>query len=350
MKHFELHIIQSLPPSCINRDELGQPKTAVYGGVERLRISAQSWKRAIKEDSHAKMPTLLKGIRTRYIQDLVAPEITAAGLNPALIEATANVLSTVEKNRVNTVVYISPGEVTAIVAGLTALGLPKTGAIKDTKEVEKTVLKAIKTYQLADAADIAIFGRMFANHHSLNVDGSSYFNHPISTHAAASEADFFTAMDERNTEDGGAGMMGTSEFSSGVVYRYICLNTQELMKSFPTLTPQVIQTFIESAILSIPQAKRTSMNGHTTPAYVLAIATKEGQNQQLCEAFETPIVATTGYLKPSIEALIKMYHSKVKAEFLKPSFVGAINTSGLVTDIPEFSLSQLAQKIVDQLT
>ena len=44
----DLHALQSLPPSLINRDDTGAPKSAVFGGVPRQRVSSQSWKRAIR--------------------------------------------------------------------------------------------------------------------------------------------------------------------------------------------------------------------------------------------------------------------------------------------------------------
>ena len=43
----DMHIIQTLPPSNINRDDTGSPKTALYGGVRRARVSSQSWKAAM---------------------------------------------------------------------------------------------------------------------------------------------------------------------------------------------------------------------------------------------------------------------------------------------------------------
>ena len=33
--YVDFHILQTVPPSCINRDDTGSPKTAVYGGVLR---------------------------------------------------------------------------------------------------------------------------------------------------------------------------------------------------------------------------------------------------------------------------------------------------------------------------
>lgn len=44
MKLIELHILQSFPVSCLNRDDVGSPKTAVFGGVQRARLSSQCLK------------------------------------------------------------------------------------------------------------------------------------------------------------------------------------------------------------------------------------------------------------------------------------------------------------------
>ena len=42
----QIHLLVSYPPSNLNRDDLGRPKTATMGGTQRLRISSQSLKRA----------------------------------------------------------------------------------------------------------------------------------------------------------------------------------------------------------------------------------------------------------------------------------------------------------------
>ena len=36
----QLHLLTSYPPACLNRDDLNRPKTALMGGVPRLRISS----------------------------------------------------------------------------------------------------------------------------------------------------------------------------------------------------------------------------------------------------------------------------------------------------------------------
>ncbi len=45
----DIHCLQQVPPSNINRDDTGSPKTAYVGGALRARVSSQSWKRAMRE-------------------------------------------------------------------------------------------------------------------------------------------------------------------------------------------------------------------------------------------------------------------------------------------------------------
>lgn len=71
----DVHAIQTLPPSNINRDDTGSPKTAQYGGVRRARVSSQSWKRAIREYFNDNSKESNIGIRTKDIVKYVAEKI-----------------------------------------------------------------------------------------------------------------------------------------------------------------------------------------------------------------------------------------------------------------------------------
>ncbi len=75
MKHLELHIIQSVPVACLNRDDLNSPKTAIFGGVQRARVSSQSWKRAIREMAEKEIDNSgqFKGQRSRlFIEKILS--------------------------------------------------------------------------------------------------------------------------------------------------------------------------------------------------------------------------------------------------------------------------------------
>ena len=65
-KFIQFHLLTSLPPANLNRDDLGRPKTAKMGGVDRLRVSSQSLKRAWRSsDLFAEAFSDAKGIRTK---------------------------------------------------------------------------------------------------------------------------------------------------------------------------------------------------------------------------------------------------------------------------------------------
>ena len=49
----DFHVLQLVPPSCINRDDTGSPKSARFGVVERHRVSSQARKRAVRNDLSA---------------------------------------------------------------------------------------------------------------------------------------------------------------------------------------------------------------------------------------------------------------------------------------------------------
>ena len=75
-RYVDFHILQTVPPSCVNRDESNRPKTAKYGGVTRARVSSQAWKRAMRVMFRETVfdPEQV-GIRTKRIVGMVAEQI-----------------------------------------------------------------------------------------------------------------------------------------------------------------------------------------------------------------------------------------------------------------------------------
>ena len=226
MKHLELHIIQSVPVACLNRDDLNSPKTAVFGGVQRARVSSQSWKRAIRELAKEIAPDQFKGERTRLMFEPLKCALVAAGIAEKEADETAKKVvdelvkldaKSKDKVKSTTMYFMSPLELETIA---------KTYV--ETKDIKKA-LKAIDAKSLKDAADIALFGRMVANDHSLTVEAASMFSHALSTHKVDNEIDYYAAVDDlQPKEESGAGMTGTLEFNSATYYRFAALNLDML--------------------------------------------------------------------------------------------------------------------------
>lgn len=294
MKHLELHILQSFPVACLNRDDLNSPKTAIFGGVQRARVSSQSWKRAIREYAQENSERF-KGQRTRLIVEPLRAALVKEGVAEGdslehakkLADAISKYDEKAEKSgkqQVKTLFFTTPAEITAL-----------AHAFKETGDVKKA-LKSVGAEVLKDAADIALFGRMVANDHSLTLEAASMFAHALSTHKVDNEIDFFAAVDDlQPKEESGAGMTGTLEFNSAIYYRFAALNLDmlkddsHLVALSPDERKQVVRTFVEATLLAIPGARKNSMNAFTRPGYVLGIVRSKGHPIQLVNAFEKPI-------------------------------------------------------------
>ena len=325
MKLIELHLLQSFPVSCLNRDDVGSPKTAVFGGVNRARLSSQSLKRAIREFAQDNLPgARFGGQRTKLIvQPLadalkkhgVADEKTAAEHAANIADKLAKLDAKAEPPQVGTLTFLAPSEIDSIAQQVAEL--LKTNP--KSKDYEKHLDKYCKAAGLLDGADIAIFGRMAASLPSLTLEGAAMFSHALSTHKADNDLDFYSAVDDRKPkdDDAGAGMIGTLEFSSAVYYRYAALNldlladADHLAKLTVDERKQVVDAFIRATLQAVPGARKNSMNAHTLPGCVLGIYKSAGQPVQLINAFEEPVRPKSGLLTASIEAM-KSHHAKLK--------------------------------------
>ena len=338
MKLIELHVLQSFPVSCLNRDDVGSPKTAVFGGVNRARISSQCLKRAIREQAQELCPALFQGHRSRLIIGPLKEALVKQGVSDSTASDTAKLIgehlatfdTEAEKKgvlKVKTLMFLSPDEIEEMAKAL-------AGILKEdpkAKGLDKAAAKAVKNAALKDAADIAIFGRMVASDHSLTLEGAGLFSHALSTHRADNELDFFAAVDDlQKAEESGAGYTDTLQFTSACYYRYAALNLDLLFyqkddKGNPSghlacflgdehaeTRRKIVKAFLRAALLAVPGARKNSMNANTVPAYVLGTLKDNGQPIQLVNAFESPVRAKgDGLVKGSITAL-EAEHQKLK--------------------------------------
>lgn len=353
MKHFELHILQSFPVACLNRDDLNSPKTAIFGGVQRARVSSQSWKSAIRKLAKEDLPNMA-GQRTKRLVGEMTKRFVGKGMDKSVAEKCAELaaeqLSKLDTKKddegylkVKTLCFLSPNELDAVATAisedrelheaagnLVALLQKSDRTDTEKKNVEKLLKtcesrmakkeigKTIKSVQLKDAADIALFGRMVADDHSLTVEGAAMFSHAISTHKVDNELDFFAAVDDLQTkEEAGAGMTGTLEFNSATYYRFAALNLDMLADEdhLGALSQEdrkkIVEAFIRATLMAVPVARKNSMNSNTLPGFVLGIVREEGHPIQLVNAFENPVKRTggKGLFDVSQENLLAEYES-----------------------------------------
>lgn len=298
----DVHAIQTLPPSNINRDDTGSPKTAQYGGVRRSRVSSQSWKKAIRDYFKANKGNLEIGIRTKNIVNLIAMKVVDSDSTISFDDAIKKVketfkcagIETKKDNKLDALFILSDEQITRL----------SEAAIEDLRDKKK--LKDI--INASPSVDIVLFGRMLASKEQLfNVDASCQVAHAISTHAVQNEFDFYTALDEFPSEDNaGAGMLGNIEYNSSTMYRYANIAVHELFRQLGDIdsTVNTIKLFIEAFSNSLPTGKINTFANQTIPDAVI-VTLREDRPINAVGAFEEPVRSYEGFVKKSIEKLSK---------------------------------------------
>ncbi|MFA5630512.1 MAG: type I-E CRISPR-associated protein Cas7/Cse4/CasC [Porticoccaceae bacterium] len=295
----EFHILQSFPVTCLNRDDVGAPKTATVGGVTRARVSSQCWKRQVRLAMHELGVKL--GIRTKKAEEIFTRACQRAGASEQQAAACGKKIA--EQLSDDTLLFISDTEAEAFAVYAKELDFD-TGKIKD-KELAKVAKKALSP--AIDALDIALFGRMVAKAADMNVEAAASFAHAISTHKVSNEVEFFTALDDLQDEPGSA-HMGSLEFNSATYYRYISLDLGQLAQTMGNDDlKKAIAAFTQALFIAVPSARQTTQSG-ASPWEFARVLVRKGQRLQV--PFETPIKARDGgYLQPSIDS-VKTYLDK----------------------------------------
>lgn len=317
--YVDIHVIQTVPASNLNRDDTGSPKTCIYGGVTRARVSSQAWKRAVRLAFKDMLPEEELGIRTKKIVGLVAEQIRM--IDSALSEEES------EKMAVNALTNAGLKVKNAKI-GTDALLFMSHKQAQALAELAVNGEKDKKAYKAALAkepsVDMALFGRMIAADPSLNYDAACQVAHAVSTHAVETEYDYFTAVDDMGDEDSaGAGHLGVNEFNSSTLYRYATVNCMELYRSLGNATPEVVEAFAKAFIMSMPTGKQNSYANDTLPSGVY-IAVRTDRPVSLVPAFEKPIhPSDDGFERHSLNEIAK-YAKKVSDYAEEPSAVFVI--------------------------
>ncbi len=360
----ELHLIQSFGPSCLNRDATNSPKDCEFGGVRRARVSSQCFKRSIREffrDNNL-VPVGERTKRLRAEIGTFLPELEPQELVPFAVDAFVDTyyakndskkpehssvllfLSQVELEEAAKCISDSWAdlkpfadarrkEIEKIAAKASKKGatpaLPlegeepapeasDDGAAGDGKyknlpkaKEDKTIVERLRSAALS--SDIALFGRMLAEHTEHRIEAAVQVAHAISTHAVTPELDFFSAVDDLNKDDAGAGMLGVTGFNAAVFYRYALLDFDALelnLKGDRAVALQTARAFLRAFVEAIPSGKQNSMAAQSLPSLGVFVVRESGAPCSLVNAFCEPISTkkktqgeqeSRGFLRDSVD-------------------------------------------------
>ena len=293
----QLHLLTSYPPSNLNRDDLGRPKTAVMGGSQRLRISSQSLKRAWRtSDVFANKLVGHLGKRTKMVGEFVREQLLNQGVAPNRAETlAARVVPAFRKAKekkseesdeakepakkrgkkgaepvpaslkTEQLMHLSAAE-------FAALERICAHAAKGEDITEEQVRALLKRGE--GSSDIALFGRMLADLPGNSVEAAAQVAHAITVHKVTVEDDYFTAVDDLNRgEDSvGAGHIGNTEFAAGVFYQYVCIDRGLLVRNLggdEALAKRTLQALLEACATVGPSGKQASFGSRAYASYAL---------------------------------------------------------------------------------
>lgn len=292
----DIHVLQTVPPSCINRDDTGSPKTARFGGVRRARVSSQAWKKAMRDEFAGLLDDDEIGVRTKDVVAMIAERIVsidpsvdmdeALDLGMKALKATG---ISIKDGKTGYLLFVGPRQTGALAElALSSRG----GGGKIAPKAAKPILNPRERPTL-NAVDVALFGRMVADAPDLNVDAAAQVAHALGVGVCEPEFDYFTAMDDRTPEDeSGAGMIGTVEYLSATLYRYATLDIYHLCENLGSADAAVkaADAFVKAFVLSMPTGKQNTFANRTLPSAVV-IQVRDTQPVSLVTAFERPVFA-----------------------------------------------------------
>jgi CRISPR system Cascade subunit CasC len=321
-KFVQIHTLHSYPGTLLNRDDAGLAKRLPFGGVERLRISSQCLKRhwRMADDGHALAaidPAIGVSTRSRRIWKVLIQEpLLSEGLPPA---AVGTVLAGMQVE-----LYGESKKAKAAKAGkeaeidlerdeLVVLGRPEmeylTEEVRrivtlygdDAKAIAaelKTLRKNFHALRVGAGIDAAMFGRFVSGDRDARVDAAVHVAHAFSVHEQASEPDYFTAVDDLQAEEqgAGAGHLNTADLTSGYVVVDVPLLVSNLeacdrrnwQAADRALAARTVEHLLHLIAKVTPGAKKGSTAPYDWASLVLVEAGYE-QPRTLANAFQNPV-------------------------------------------------------------
>jgi CRISPR system Cascade subunit CasC len=305
---YEFHMLKNYPPTNLNRDDTGSPKSCLFGGVQRGRISSQCLKRSWRQSELFSDCVGEIGIRTRKLPELVTAELKCRGVDEETLKIAAQKISAFgndkgtenKDGRTSQIMFFSKQDIVAV-ADRVQEAIEEAGSAKNLAKMNaKDWQKKMAGVDVRPVTiDIALFGRMVTSEAFADVEAAMQVAHAISTNAVSQESDFYTAVDDLvnggRENDAGAGMMGDTDFNSNCYYIYAALDMDQLRKNLEhspgalSLADGIARCLLETMAFSNPSGKQNSFAGHALPD-VVCVEEKERK---------IPVSYANAFVKPA---------------------------------------------------
>lgn len=276
--YINISALQTLPYCNANRDDNGMPKRREYGGLVRMYISSQSWKKAMRA----------------YFRDTCQAETahTSTAIYRQLCEKLSEATGITEEAAGKYVLKFTKGT--------PAFGKEGTECSlycmpKRLQELFEYILRSYEESPQKAAADLKkgfrkyssclpspthiIYGRMLIDDKTMaEYDAPCQVADAFSVNGIRLEPDFFTAVaDKEYAGSKGSAYMGIRLAASGTLYRYANINLSsgsELYRYGALDIPAACAEFLKAFVFASPTGMLHS-HGHTTLPSRLIVELRE---------------------------------------------------------------------------
>jgi CRISPR system Cascade subunit CasC len=320
----EIHMIQNHSPSNLNRDDLGAPKTCIFGGVTRARISSQCLKRSIRrspefaaaleKDGGVRTRSLIREIACRAHGNGEPPEDLHKRIRKVFEDGGVTFKKATESdpNKMDIIWFVPDS----------AIEKMAKAAATNTENLAMKIAQILSQKPLVP--DIALSGRMtefdakgpFQNLESFRVVAALSAAHAISTHEVINEVDYFTAVDDR-ASGAAAAFLEEAMFNSACFYKHFAIDWEQLLKNLNgdvELATTTVKCFLEGAAKANPSGKQHAYAAFNCPDGILVeVKTESSMPVSYANAFADPVPEKSqrGLIGESIARLGKYVHDIV---------------------------------------
>lgn len=313
----DIHLLQNHAPSNLNRDDMGSPKEAVFGGVARARISSQCLKRSIRRSDVFRDEFAADGLlsqRTREFPRLLRDRLEEIGapeeVSKAIIsrapefgresrKAAAEEEGEEQQEKEGEhgqeadlltaqLIFLSDAELTVMAEKLVRF-VDDRGVKAFAKLKIDEITRSLGT-SVPRSVDIAMFGRMTTSSAFEDVQAAVQVAHALSTHRLEQEFDYYTAVDDISGE-AGAGFIGDTAFNSATYYKYLSVHWEGLLSHLgdPSTARRAVQALVRAAATVQPTGKQNSFAAHNLPDLVLLEVRDRNLPVSYANAFLKPV-------------------------------------------------------------
>ncbi len=343
----QIHTLTSYPASLLNRDDAGLAKRIQFGNATRQRVSSQCLKRHWRETLQEELPEIPDGLRTRhFFSRVILERVKETGMpEKQATEMVETLASAVVKGGVKGIEMDQPVLFGAREADYFTQMISEAAKEYPDKMVEslkkrlssKEEKKNLEAMKKAAGMTSALFGRMVTSDLLARVDAPVHVAHAITVHAANTEMDYFTVVDDLSRdEETGAAHANQTELGAGVYYGYVAVDIPLLVSNITgtdagkwneqdgDLARKIVGALVRAIAEKSPGAKKGSTAPYSRAETILMEVGRQ-QPRQLCNAYLDALPAR-GQLVQAASLRLAEHMKKLDAMYGPTADLRAVST------------------------